>query len=52
MTARLRGAETIIVGIQPDVAIALAQFNLNLAPVRTALDVDEALHDPRRPAKP
>ncbi len=44
ITARLRGAETIIVGIQPDVAIALAHFNLNLAPVRTALDVDEALH--------
>jgi rsbT antagonist protein RsbS len=43
VTARLRGAETVIVGIQPDVAIAMVQFNLNLAPLRTALDLDEAL---------
>jgi len=42
-TARLRGAETIIVGIQPDVAIAMVHFKLNLAPLRTALDLDEAL---------
>ncbi len=42
VTARLRGAETIIVGIQPDVAIAMAHFDLNLAPLRTALDLDEA----------
>ena len=41
--ARLRGAETIIVGIQPDVAIAMVQFKLNLTPLRTALDLDEAL---------
>jgi rsbT antagonist protein RsbS len=43
VTARLRGAETIIVGIQPDVAIAMAHFDLNLAPLRTSLDLDEAL---------
>jgi rsbT antagonist protein RsbS len=43
VTARLRGAETIIVGIRPDVAIAMAHFDLNLAPLRTALDLDEAL---------
>jgi rsbT antagonist protein RsbS len=41
--ARLRGAETVIVGIQPDVAIAMVQFDLNLKPLRTALDLDEAL---------
>jgi rsbT antagonist protein RsbS len=41
--ARLRGAETLIVGIQPDVAIAMVQFDLNLKPLRTALDLDEAL---------
>jgi rsbT antagonist protein RsbS len=40
--ARLRGAETVIVGIQPDVAIAIVQFNLNLDSLRTALDLDEA----------
>jgi rsbT antagonist protein RsbS len=43
VTARLRGAETVIVGIQPDVAIAMAHFDLNLAPLRTSLDLDEAL---------
>jgi rsbT antagonist protein RsbS len=41
--ARLRGAETLIVGIQPDVAIAMAHFDLNLEPLRTATDLDEAL---------
>jgi rsbT antagonist protein RsbS len=43
LTARLRGAETIIVGIAPDVAIAMVQFRLNLEPLRVALDLDEAL---------
>jgi len=43
VTARLRGAETIVVGIRPDVAIAMVQFNLNMEPLRTALDLDEAL---------
>jgi rsbT antagonist protein RsbS len=44
ITARLRGAETLIVGIQPDVAIAMAHFDLNLEPLRTATDLDEALN--------
>jgi rsbT antagonist protein RsbS len=43
ITARLRGAETVIVGIEPDVAIAMVQFDLDLAPLRTALDLDEGL---------
>ena len=43
VTARLRGAETVIVGIRPDVAIALVQFDLNLEPLRAALDIDEAI---------
>ena len=42
LTARLRGAHTVIVGIQPDVAIAMVQFRLNLAPLRVALDLDAA----------
>jgi hypothetical protein len=33
----------LIVGIQPDVAIAMVQFDLNLEPLHTALDLDEAL---------
>ena len=43
VTARLRGAQTIIVGIRPDVAIAMVQFDLDLEPLHTALDLDEAL---------
>jgi rsbT antagonist protein RsbS len=42
LTAKLRGASTVIVGIQPDVAIAMVQFRLNLAPLRVALDLDAA----------
>jgi rsbT antagonist protein RsbS len=43
LTARMRGAETVIVGIRPDVAIAMVQFDLNLDVLRTALDLDEAV---------
>ena len=43
LTARLRGAETVIVGIQPDVAVAMVQFELNLEPLQTALDLEEGL---------
>jgi rsbT antagonist protein RsbS len=43
LTARLRGADTVIVGIQPDVAIAMVQFRLNLKPLRVALDLDAAI---------
>lgn len=42
LTARLLGAETVIVGIQADVAIAMVQFRLNLEPLRVALDLDQA----------
>ena len=42
-TARLRGAVTVIVGIQPDVAVAMVQFRLNLEPLHAVLDLDEAL---------
>ena len=43
LTARLRGAVTVIVGIQPDVAIAMVQFRLNLEPLRAVLDLDAAI---------
>jgi rsbT antagonist protein RsbS len=43
MTTRLRGAETVIVGIQPEVAVAMVQFQLDLAPLHTALDLEEGL---------
>lgn len=42
LTAKLRGAETVIVGIHPDVAIAMVQFRLKLEPLRVALDLDAA----------
>jgi rsbT antagonist protein RsbS len=43
VTARLRGADTVVVGIRPEVAIAMVQFDLNLQPLQAALDIDEAL---------
>ena len=41
--ARLRGAETVIVGIQPEVAFAMVQLGLTLKGVETALDLEEGL---------
>lgn len=40
---RLRGAETVIVGIQPEVAFAMVQLGLTLQGVTTALDLEEGL---------
>lgn len=40
---RLRGAKTVIVGIQPDVAFAMVQLGITLADVSTALDLEEGL---------
>ncbi len=40
---RLRGAETVIVGIQPEIAFAMVQLGLTLEGVETALDLEEAL---------
>lgn len=42
-TIRLRGAETIIVGIQPEVAFAMVQLGLKLDDVKTALNLEEGL---------
>jgi rsbT antagonist protein RsbS len=40
--ARLRGAETVIVGIQPAVAFAMVQLGTDLE-IHTALDLEEGL---------
>jgi len=40
---RLRGAETVIVGIQPDVAFAMVHMGLTLEGVTTKLDLEEGL---------
>lgn len=39
----LRGAEAIIVGIQPDVAFSMVQLGLSVRDVRTMLDPEEAV---------
>lgn len=39
----LRGAETVVVGIQPDVAFAMVQLGMSFEDVHTALDLEEGL---------
>jgi rsbT antagonist protein RsbS len=41
--ARLRGAISVIVGIQPDVAFAMVQLGMGTGTVPTALDLEEGL---------
>ena len=41
--AKLRGAHTVVVGIQPEVAFAMVQLGLSLDGIATALDLEEGL---------
>ncbi|HEX5969075.1 MAG TPA: STAS domain-containing protein [Intrasporangium sp.] len=41
--SRLRGADTVIVGIQPDVAIAMVMLGMDTTGIPTALDLEEGL---------
>lgn len=41
--ARLRGAKTVIVGIQPEVAFAMVRLGMGMGDVHTALDLEEGL---------
>jgi rsbT antagonist protein RsbS len=40
---RLRGADTVIVGLQPEVAFAMVQLGLAFDDMHTALDLEEGL---------
>jgi rsbT antagonist protein RsbS len=40
---RLRGADTVIVGVQPEVAFAMVQLGLGFEDMHTALDLEEGL---------
>jgi rsbT antagonist protein RsbS len=42
-TIKLRGAETVIVGVQPDVAFSMVRLGLSLAGADTALDLEDGL---------
>ena len=41
--ARLRGAVTVVVGIQPDVAFSMVRLGMGMGRVPTALDLEEGL---------
>ncbi|WP_392424613.1 STAS domain-containing protein [Barrientosiimonas humi] len=41
--ARLRGAQSVIVGIQPEVALAMVTLGMGTGTVATALDLEEGL---------
>ena len=40
---RLRGAPTVVVGIQPDVAFTMVELGMDTGPVVTALDLEDGL---------
>jgi rsbT antagonist protein RsbS len=42
-TVRLRGAQAVVVGIQPEVAMSMVQLGLTLGSVATALDLDQGV---------
>ena len=51
--ARLRGATTVIVGIQPSVAFAMVELGMDASALETALDLEEGLaHLSRRRGRP
>ncbi len=41
--ARLRGAETVVVGVSPEIAFTMVRLGMSIPNVRTALDLEEGL---------
>jgi rsbT antagonist protein RsbS len=41
--ARLRGASTVIVGIQPDIALTMVELGMDTGNIHTALDLEAGL---------
>ncbi|HEY3234922.1 MAG TPA: STAS domain-containing protein [Polyangiaceae bacterium] len=49
---RFRGAETVVAGMQPEVAFAMAQLGLRLPNTGTALDMDDGFIELQRRTRP
>ena len=41
--ARLRGAETVVVGVSPQIAFTMVRLGMSIANVHTALDLEQGL---------
>ncbi len=41
--ARLRGAETVVVGVSPEIAFTMVRLGMSIAHVHTALDLEQGL---------
>jgi rsbT antagonist protein RsbS len=41
--ARLRGAETVVVGVSPEIAFTMVQLGMSIPHVHTALDLEQGL---------